>query len=118
MITHKASIGTSPFNLFYGKEVVIPSNLALSSLALVHFIDEIPSSSLQLRMSQILKLEEEREKSKLTHARHEKMVKDSFDANFVSPKTFQVGDLILKWDKVHEQKGKHTKIQRMWLGPF
>ena len=27
-------------------------------------------------------------------------------------------DLVLKWDKAHEEKGKHTKFQRMWLGPF
>ena len=39
-ITHKASIGTSPFNLVYGKEAVIPSNLALTSLALVQFIEK------------------------------------------------------------------------------
>ena len=29
-----------------------------------------------------------------------------------------MGDLVLKWDKAHEEKGKHTKFQRMWLGPF
>ena len=58
MITYKASIGTSPFNLVYGKEAVIPSNLALPSLALVQFIDEVPYSSLQLRMSRNLKMEE------------------------------------------------------------
>ena len=34
-ITQKTSIETSPFNQVYGKEVIIPSNLALPSLALV-----------------------------------------------------------------------------------
>ena len=63
-------MGTSPFHLVYGKEVVIPSSLVLPSLALVQFIDESPSSSLQLRMSQILKMEEEREKPKITHSHH------------------------------------------------
>ena len=29
-----------------------------------------------------------------------------------------IGDLVLKWDKAHEEKGKHTKFQKMWLGPF
>ena len=29
-----------------------------------------------------------------------------------------MGDLVLKWDKAHEEKGKHSKFQRMWLGPF
>ena len=38
-ITEKASIRTSPFNLVYGKEDIIPSNLALPSLALVQFIE-------------------------------------------------------------------------------
>jgi len=46
----------------YGKEAVIPANLALPSLALVQFIEENPSYSIQLRYNQILKLEEERKK--------------------------------------------------------
>jgi hypothetical protein len=33
-------------------------------------------------------------------------------------KFFEVGDLVLKWDKSHEEKGKHTKFQKLWLGPF
>jgi hypothetical protein len=33
-------------------------------------------------------------------------------------KDFQIGDLVLKWDKAHEEKGKHTKFQHLWLGPF
>jgi len=24
----------------------------------------------------------------------------------------------LKWEKAHEDKGKQTKFQKMWLGPF
>jgi hypothetical protein len=27
-------------------------------------------------------------------------------------------DLVFKWDKLHEDKGKHFKFQQMWLGPF
>ena len=26
--------------------------------------------------------------------------------------------LVLKWDKAHEEKGKHSKFKRMWLEPF
>jgi hypothetical protein len=36
----------------------------------------------------------------------------------VDKKEFQIGDLVLKWDKAHEEKGKHTKFQHLWLGPF
>ena len=110
-ITQKASIGTSPFNLVYGKEVVLPTHLEIPSLALIHFIDETPTSSLQLRQLQILKLEEQREKAKITHAHHQALVKSSFDSNMVTGKDFQIGDLVLKWDKAHEEKGKHLKFQ-------
>eukprot|EP00253_Pinus_taeda_P034960 PITA_34960 len=70
-IMEKASIGSSSFRLVYGKEAVLPTNLILPSLALVQFIEESPSSSLQLRHEQILKLEEEREKTKIIHAKHQ-----------------------------------------------
>ena len=50
-----------PFNLVYGKEVVLPTHLAIPSLALVQYIDEAPTSSLQLRQLEILKLQEKRE---------------------------------------------------------
>ena len=117
-ITQKASIGTSPFNLVYGKEAIVPTNLLLPSLALVQFIDETPSSSIQFRYDQILKLEEEREKAKAIHAKHQQVIKAAFDLASASPKKFQVGDLVLKWDKAHEDKGKHSKFQKLWLGPF
>ena len=29
-----------------------------------------------------------------------------------------MGDLVLKWDKAHEEKGKNTKFQAFWFGPF
>lgn len=117
-ITMKSSIGTTPFNLVYGKETILPPNLALPSLDLVQFIEEQPSSSIQLRMSQILKLEEEGEKDKQTHAHHQQLVKPSFDASSISKRSFQIGDLVLKWDKAHDKNGKHTKFQKLWLGPF
>ena len=78
-ITQKASIGTSPFNFVYVKAVVLPTNVVIPSLSLVQFINESSSSSLQVRQFQILKIEEEREKSKVTHAYHQQIVKASFD---------------------------------------
>jgi len=68
IITYKTSLGTSPYHLVYGKEVILPPKLVPFSLTLVRSIEEQPCSALQLRMSQILKLEEERDKSKQNHA--------------------------------------------------
>ena len=33
-------------------------------------------------------------------------------------KEFEVGDLVLKWDHLHDEKGKHTEFQQLWIGPF
>ena len=30
---------------------------------------------------------------------------------------FQVGDMVLKWDAVHEDKGKHGKLDHLWKDP-
>ena len=31
---------------------------------------------------------------------------------------FQVGDWVLKWDVVRQDKGKHGKFDSLWIGPF
>ena len=41
-----------------------------------------------------------------------------FDKHKAKENNFEVGDLVLKWDKVNELKGKHSKFQSLWLGPF
>jgi hypothetical protein len=49
---------------------------------------------------------------------HQKIAKIWFDSNSSSDKNFDVGDLVLKWDKSHRGKAEHTKFQNLWLGPF
>ena len=46
------------------------------------------------------------------------MVKRWFYKNKSEKKECEVSDLILKWDHTHDEKGKHTKFQQLWLGPF
>ena len=31
---------------------------------------------------------------------------------------FQVGDWVLKWDAIRQDKGKHGKFNSLWIGPF
>jgi hypothetical protein len=67
----------------------------------------------------LLKLEEEREKYKKNLMQHHELIKIWFDKIFVGNKYFQEGDdLALKWNKANEMKGKHTKFQKLWLGPY
>jgi hypothetical protein len=49
---------------------------------------------------------------------HQQTVKRWFDESYSSDQNFNVGDLVLRWDKAHEEKGEHSKFQNLWLGPF
>ena len=44
-------------------------------------------------------------------------VKKIFDRK-EKPNDFQQGDLVLKWDARHEDKGKHGKFEQLWKGPY
>ena len=59
----------------------------------------------------MINLEEDREKAKQHFEKHQQIVKSWFDQASVSNRYLQVGDLVLKWDKAHEDKGEHTKFQ-------
>ena len=44
-------------------------------------------------------------------------VKGIFDRK-TKPEDFQVSDMVLKWDAVREDKGKHGKFDHLWKGPY
>ena len=46
------------------------------------------------------------------------IVKRWFDKDKSGNKEFEVGVLVLKWYHPHDEKGKHTKFQHLWIGPF
>jgi hypothetical protein len=73
---------------------------------------------LENRINSLIKLEEVRAQSKRKLDQHQLVVKIWFDSNSTSDRNFEVGYLVLKWDKPHEGKGEHTKFQNLWLGPF
>ena len=70
------------------------------------------------RINTLLKLEEDRESARKKFDQHQHTVKRWFDHRKSASRDLEVGDLVLKWDKEHEDKGKHTKFQCLWLGPF
>ena len=76
------------------------------------------SNFIQNRIDALLKLKEERNKYKEKFHVHQQRIKRWFDKHVASDKHFQVGDLILKWDKVSEARGKHSKFKKLWLGPY
>jgi len=60
-------------------------------------------------MNTLHKLQEEMMKAKEKFTLHQTRIKTWFDKKPAGNAKFDVGDLVLKWDKPHEDKGKHTK---------
>ena len=48
---------------------------------------------------------------------HQQRIKVMFDKR-EKVDNFQVGDWVLKWDAVRQDKGKHEKFDSLWIGPF
>jgi hypothetical protein len=117
-VTPKEAIGNSPYFLVYGQEAILPNGIYLPSLQLAQDSNDDESSTMQQRINTLIMLEEEREKAKYKFLSHREIVKRWFDKHKAKEKNFEVGDLVLKWDKVNEPKGKHSRFQSMWLGPF
>ena len=72
---------------------------------------------MQRRINQIIELSELRDKAYDRVHIHQEKMKNTFDRK-VKDDTFQIGDLVLKWDAPHEDKGKHGKFDHLWVGPY
>ena len=95
-----------------------PQTFILSSLHLAQFSHGQSSNFLQTQIDTLLKLKEERNKVKEKFHIHQQRIKRWFDKHVVGDKQFQVGDLVLKWDKPSEAKVKNSKFQKICLYPY
>ena len=117
-MTPRTSLETSPYFLVYGKEAILPPpNIYLPSLQLAQSSHGRSSNVLQTRIDTLVKLKEEIIKEKEKFHTHQQRIKRWFDKHIAGDKQFQIGDLVLKWDKASEAKGKHSKFQKICLGP-
>jgi hypothetical protein len=48
---------------------------------------------------------------------HQQKIKKTFDRKR-RKKDFKLGDLVLKWDTPEQNRGKHSKFDALWFGPF
>ena len=117
-VTLRISLGTSPYFLVYGKEAILPLNIYLPSLQLAQSSRGRSSNFLQTQIITLLKLKKEGNKVKEKFHIHQQRIKRWFDKHVAGDKQFQVEDTVLKWDKASEGKGKHSKFQKIWIGPY
>jgi hypothetical protein len=115
--TTKSSTGHTPFHLLYGQEAIMPVELELTSLRLALQAEELNSSDISQRINALLSLEEQRKHALENLKKRQQTVKKYFDKKAKSA-IFKVDDKVLLWDAAHAEKGKHSKFQKLWLGPY
>jgi hypothetical protein len=117
LTTTKVSTGCTPFHLVYGQEVILPTDLELSSLSLMLQVEELNYFDVSQRMNSLLDLEDKRMFALGNIKRRQRTVKKYFNKSVKAVK-FKVNEKVLLWDSAHADRGRHSKFQKLWLGPF
>jgi hypothetical protein len=80
-------------------------------------IEELNSSNVPQWINALLSLEEQRMFALENIKRRHKIVKKYFNksAKYVR---FKVNEKAFLWDSSHADRGRHSKFQKLWLGPF
>ena len=115
-VSTKKSIGTSPFQLVYGVDAIFPTSLAMLVMKYVQEEDSEPNL-VQRRINQLTEVHQEREALCERVQGYQNKVKQVFDKR-AKMTSFELGDMVLKWDARHEDKGKHGKFDELWKGPY
>ena len=113
----KESIGITPFHMVYGQDPVFPIQLKIPTLRFIQEYYDENEDRVQVRLTQLMQLDEKRDEALKKFAKHQGVVKRWFDRK-AQNKAFRISDLVLYWDKAHEKKGQHNKFDKIWKGPF
>lgn len=113
-LTTKKSIGTSPYQLVYWMEAIFPSSLGTSAMNLLQEL-QVEPYSIQRRINQTIHLQQTREEIYIRSQVVQERIKKIFDKR-TKAEDFYLGDKVLKWDSMREDKGKHGKFDFLWKG--
>ena len=115
-VTVKKSTGNSPFRLVYGTKAMFPIQLTLPVAKFLQQ-EQNEEEDMEKRINDLAEVHQIREQLVENAAVHQKNIKEAFDKR-TKTDNFQVGDLVLKWDALKENKGNHGKFDAFWIGPF
>jgi len=115
-VTTKKSTGNSPFRLVYGTEVVFPIQLTLPKAKFLQE-EQNEENDMAKRISDLAEVHQIRDQLIEKSVAHQKRIKEAFNRK-AKMNNFQIGDLVLKWDALKENKGNHGKFDALWTRPF
>jgi hypothetical protein len=115
-VSTKKPIGTSPFQFVYGTDAIFPAPLAIPIMKYIQE-DESEPNPTQRRINQLVEVQKIREGLCDKAQSYQDKVKQVFNKR-AKVDCFNLGDLVLKWDARHEDKGKHGKFEELCKGPY
>ena len=80
-------------------------------------VEELNASDVSQRINTLMDLEEQRTFSLGNIKRRQQTVKKYFNKRTKYVR-FKVNEKVLLWDSTHADRGRHSKFQKLWLGPF
>uniref|UniRef100_A0A2N9G9H3 RNA-directed DNA polymerase n=1 Tax=Fagus sylvatica TaxID=28930 RepID=A0A2N9G9H3_FAGSY len=112
--TKRRSTGETPFALAYGVEAVIPLEVGLPTTRTTEFDVEENESSLRMDLNLV---EERRDMARIKLASYQHQMKRGYDKN-IRPRSFQVGDLVLRKVVANTRNPNDGKLGPNWEGPY
>ena len=108
-VSQKKSIGMSPFELVYGTDTVFPTSLAVP---VVKLLQEAGSEEdpMQRRINQMIHLQQTQEEVFQNTFKLQERIKKIYDRK-AKADTFQLDEVVLRWDAQNEDKRKHGKFK-------
>jgi hypothetical protein len=77
--------------------------------------EELNSSNVPQMINALLSLEEQRNFSLEKLKRRKQTVKNYFNKREKAVE-FKIDEKVLLWDSAHDERGRHSKFQKLWLG--
>jgi hypothetical protein len=79
--------------------------------------EELNSSNVPHRINALVSLEEQINFNLDNLKRRQQTMKKYFNKR-AKVVEFKIDDKVLLWDSTHAERGRHSKFQKLWLGPF
>lgn len=112
--TNRIPTGETPFSLAYGSEAVILVEIGMPSFRTEHYDPTKNEGELRLNLDL---LEEKREQAQLRLATYQQRIARYYNRR-VKPRSFRVGDLVLREVTLATKELNAGKLAPTWEGPY
>ncbi|KAM2879174.1 hypothetical protein FF1_014699 [Malus domestica] len=112
--SYKTSTGETPFSLAFGTEAVVPVELEQATYRIQNYMQSENDNQLTLNLDLV---EEHRNQAHLRNVAYKQRISNYYDSR-VKPRSFKVGDWVLKKRLLCDRVPSEGTLSPNWDGPF